>query len=280
MHACLQWLNGGFISFLRAFVCLQTAALRCELSSATSNSCSTGFAAAMALSLNKVDRFIGIFVSVCAGVTVLALTSYARSWLVLGSNSKHGASNAARGGRKKPAQYDEEDTEVPSPERRRRRWAVLLLVSCTCCTASQAIKTCKGCSADVAIWLAFVSVLFSCRRQDRDRFRDAESDAYHEYMHGRKSGAASTGPLVLHKGGCHCGSMTFEVEAPAHLAAVEGASKLRYPFITVPGECTIFHYCRACSNIQQCFTRMRLPSAIVLAICIVCSSLQRAPCAK
>ena len=86
------------------------------------------------------------------------------------------------------------------------------------------------------------------RRQDRDRFRDAESDAYHEYMHGRKSGAASAGPLVLHKGGCHCGSMTFEVEAPAHLAAVEGASKLRYPFITVPGKHAIFQM-QACNSI-------------------------------
>jgi hypothetical protein len=229
----------------------------------------------MALSLNKVDRFIGIFVSVCAGVTVLALTSYARSWLVLGSSGKPGPPNAARGGRKKPAQYDEEDTEVPSPERRRRRWALLLLVSYACCTALQVYKILKGCSVNVALNMARICFSLLDRRQERDRFRDAESDAYHEYMHGRKSGAASTGPLVLHKGGCHCGSMTFEVEAPAHLAAVEGASKLRYPFITVPGKCAIFHYCMACNNVQQCCTQLCLSVAIAWVICTVCTSLQR-----
>ena len=28
-------------------------------------------------------------------------------------------------------------------------------------------------------------------------------------------------PLVTHRGGCHCGTVTFEVDAPARLAALE-----------------------------------------------------------
>ncbi|CAM9195510.1 unnamed protein product [Chrysoparadoxa australica] len=41
-------------------------------------------------------------------------------------------------------------------------------------------------------------------------------------------------PLKLHKGGCHCGALTFEFEAPTTLAAIEGTSKLRYPSVVVP----------------------------------------------
>ena len=32
---------------------------------------------------------------------------------------------------------------------------------------------------------------------------------------------AETGPLVTHRGGCHCGAVAFEVDAPAHLVVSE-----------------------------------------------------------
>ncbi|CAM9201300.1 unnamed protein product, partial [Discosporangium mesarthrocarpum] len=61
-------------------------------------------------------------------------------------------------------------------------------------------------------------------------------DGYHSYVHGSRSGKTGGSDLVLHCGGCHCGALTFEVYAADHLAAVEGPSKVRYPFITVPSE--------------------------------------------
>ncbi|KAG5185639.1 hypothetical protein JKP88DRAFT_311356 [Tribonema minus] len=59
----------------------------------------------------------------------------------------------------------------------------------------------------------------------------AQADAYYQYAYGSRS---QSGVMVMHTGSCHCGNMTFEVQAPEHLAAVEGGSKLRYPFIIVP----------------------------------------------
>lgn len=67
-------------------------------------------------------------------------------------------------------------------------------------------------------------------------------DAYFEYAHGSRSAAAAArarasaragrgggegaGRLVPHLGSCHCGGLAFEVEAPEHLVAIEGPSKV------------------------------------------------------
>lgn len=68
-------------------------------------------------------------------------------------------------------------------------------------------------------------------------------DAYFEYAHGSRSAAATArarartrqggeaggaggGRLVSHVGSCHCGGLAFEVEAPEHLVAIEGPSKV------------------------------------------------------
>lgn len=69
---------------------------------------------------------------------------------------------------------------------------------------------------------------------------EGEGDAYFEYAHGSRSTArartardgsdsnGSGGRLVMHLGSCHCGGLAFEVEAPEHLVAIEGPSKVRY----------------------------------------------------
>ncbi|CAN0070488.1 unnamed protein product [Scytosiphon promiscuus] len=99
------------------------------------------------------------------------------------------------------------------------------------------------------------------RRSAQQGEEEEEGDAYFEYAHGSRSatataaararaaaagegsagdgdgsGSESGGGLVLHLGSCHCGGLAFEVQAPEHLVAIEGPSKVRYPFITVPAE--------------------------------------------
>lgn len=70
---------------------------------------------------------------------------------------------------------------------------------------------------------------------------EEEGDAYFAYAHGSRSAAAAArarasardrggdgggGRLVCHVGSCHCGGLAFEVEAPEHLVAIEGPSKV------------------------------------------------------
>ncbi|CAM9726862.1 unnamed protein product [Choristocarpus tenellus] len=50
-------------------------------------------------------------------------------------------------------------------------------------------------------------------------------DSYHAYVHGSQSGK-DVKMLVLHTGSCHCGWLTFEVDAPDNLVAMEGPSKV------------------------------------------------------
>lgn len=94
------------------------------------------------------------------------------------------------------------------------------------------------------------------RRSSPDR-QEAEGDAYFEYAYGARSAAAAAAEararararargggeaggeeegavLVLHLGSCHCGGLAFEVEAPEHLVAIEGPSKVRaVPLVVV-----------------------------------------------
>lgn len=37
--------------------------------------------------------------------------------------------------------------------------------------------------------------------------------------------------LVVHAGSCHCGELAFEVQAPEHLVALEGPSKVKHLFV-------------------------------------------------
>lgn len=41
--------------------------------------------------------------------------------------------------------------------------------------------------------------------------------------------------LVVHAGSCHCGELAFEVQAPEHLVALEGPSKVRH--ISICSDC-------------------------------------------
>lgn len=71
----------------------------------------------------------------------------------------------------------------------------------------------------------------SSKRRSSRREGEEEGDAYFEYAHGSRSttaagAGAGRGGLVLHSGSCHCGGLAFEVEAPEHLAAIEGPSKV------------------------------------------------------
>lgn len=81
-------------------------------------------------------------------------------------------------------------------------------------------------------------------------------DAYFAYAHGSRSCSSTNraaeaagdlaggagaegmggigdrgGKLVLHLGSCHCGGLMFEVDAPEHLVAIEGPSKVRRRWI-------------------------------------------------
>lgn len=80
------------------------------------------------------------------------------------------------------------------------------------------------------------------RRSARQEEHEEEGDPYFEHAYGSRSAARSRasregsasdgsesrgGRLVLHLGSCHCGGLAFEVEAPEHLVAIEGPSKVR-----------------------------------------------------
>lgn len=80
--------------------------------------------------------------------------------------------------------------------------------------------------------------------QQQRQQEEEEEDAYFAYAHGSRSAAAAArarasarasggaagegegGRLVCHAGSCHCGGLAFEVEAPEHLVAIEGPSKV------------------------------------------------------
>lgn len=81
------------------------------------------------------------------------------------------------------------------------------------------------------------------KRRSTQAEEEEEGDAYFEYAHGSRSAAAARararaggeggvggggGRLVSHVGSCHCGGLAFEVEAPEHLVAIEGPSKVCY----------------------------------------------------
>ena len=46
---------------------------------------------------------------------------------------------------------------------------------------------------------------------------------------------------MLHVGSCHCGGLAFEVEAPEHLVAIEGPSKVGLPGVQA---CITYSYLR------------------------------------
>lgn len=92
-----------------------------------------------------------------------------------------------------------------------------------------------GASFTTLLRLAYQGSSSSSKRRSSRREEEEEGDAYFEYAHGSRSTAAARargaggtggGGVVLHAGSCHCGWLAFEVEAPEHLAAIEGPSKV------------------------------------------------------
>lgn len=91
------------------------------------------------------------------------------------------------------------------------------------------------------------------RRQDNNgEGNNVEmGDEYFAYAYGSRSSSLRSGVaagdaatvaerrgglgavLVVHAGSCHCGELAFEVQAPEHLVALEGRSKVRHISIRV-----------------------------------------------
>lgn len=177
------------------------------------------------LSQSQMDRFLGVLVIVCASAVIVALSAHAGpplSAIFRAGSDAFGDSTSSRDARK----------------RRRRRKARRGGGSHT----TRPLRAAEGTESD----------------SDSDGSSDSsaeDGDAYHVYAHGARSvdggrsgssgegrgvvserGARDRRPgerdggnsrLVLHVGSCHCGGLVFEVDAPEHLVAIEGPSKVR-----------------------------------------------------
>lgn len=170
----------------------------------------------------QTDRFLGALVVVCASAVIGAVGAHAGS--TLSSLFRFAGGGGGRFGDKHRA------TKKKSSRRRKLRRG-------------------RACAPP------FPNAVDSDDDDDDSNSeREGEGDAYHVYAHGARSvgsgddewraagrgarerrgdggdvgrsSSSSSSSSVLHVGSCHCGGLMFEVDAPAHLVAIEGPSKV------------------------------------------------------
>ena len=73
---------------------------------------------------------------------------------------------------------------------------------------------------------------------------------------------------TTHVGSCHCECVSFTVKAPRVLRALDCASKIRYPHITVPG--SDFRVVKGGDKLVHCTVRNRHNDSIA-ATCYFCA---------
>lgn len=173
-----------------------------------------------------MDRFLGVLVIVCASAVIVALSAHAGpplSAIFRAGSDAFGDTTSSREARKR--------------RRRRRARRSGGSRSTRPPRAAETTESDSDCDASSS----------SSSAED--------GDAYHVYAHGARSvdggerggsrgggrggvndvGARERRPgerdadssrLILHVGSCHCGGLVFEVDAPEHLVAIEGPSKV------------------------------------------------------